>query len=290
MDSLEVSDQMDSIKGASAENFVSPEVSDTYDVFGEPEILPRVGYEYQVLIPSLIPASDYLRPSKSLADAEMTAGPHNILIGLPIPIMWISEETEREKHGEQEAFNAIDVKNKNEVLKSECISDSSIVQGGNHLKPKVEPIDVTSGDGKEEGEPENLVLEKDIMAVLQPEHGGKGHCLVPGCLGDIWSNLEEAGFLLGLYIFGKNLVLVKKFIGSKQMGDILSYYYGRFYRSEKYCRWSDCRKIKSRRCIYGQRIFTGLRHQELLSRLLPLVSEDCQNTIMEVTASYLTLC
>ncbi|PON88291.1 hypothetical protein TorRG33x02_158780 [Trema orientale] len=287
MDSVEVNDHMDSGMGASAENSVSPEVSDTYDVFGDPEILPRVGDEYQVVIPSLITVSDYLRLSKSLDDAEIAAGrPNNILVGLPIPIMWISEETENKKNGEQKAFDGIVVNDKNESLEIECISEDRIVLGRNDLKAKLQPIDITSGDGTNVGEPENLVLEKDIMAELQPEHGGKCHRLVPGCLGDVWNNIEEAGFLLGLYIFGKNLVLVKKFTGSKQMGDILSYYYGRFYRSERYSRWSDCRKMKSRRCIYGQRIFTGLRHQELLSRLIPQVSEDCQNIVLEASKTF----
>ncbi|XP_062108599.1 uncharacterized protein LOC133819382 [Humulus lupulus] len=279
MDSVEVNEHMDSSKDVSAVNSVSPEVCGIYDIFGEPELQPRVGDQYQVVIPSLITVSDY----KTLTDAKMaTGGCHNVLIGLPIPIMWISEESENKKHEEQEA---IDVSNKNESLKSECISDG-IVLGGSDLKLKIEPLDITSMDGIKEGKPENLVLEQDVMPELQLKHGGNGHCLVPGCLSDIWSNIEDEWFLLGLYIFGKNLVLVKNFIEGKQMGDILSYYYGRFYRSERYCRWSECRKIKTRRCIYGQRIFTGLRHQELLSRLLPRVSQDCQNAVLESSKTY----
>lgn len=66
------------------------------------------------------------------------------------------------------------------------------------------------------------------------------------------------------------------------MGEILSFYYGTFYGSEKYRKWSECRKIKSKRSVYGQRIFTGMRQQELLSRLQPHVSEESQNTLLEV--------
>ncbi|PON88300.1 Homeodomain-like [Trema orientale] len=276
---VEVNVHMDSSKGASAANSVSPEVSDDSDIFGEPEIHPRVGDEYQVEVPSLITVSECLRLSNSLAEAEITSGgPHNSLIRMSIPLVWISDDTENKKHGEQEAFKGVDMSNKIESLESECIDITS--------KVKVKPIDTTSVNGTKEGESENLVLQKDIMAELQPEHGGKGHLLVPGCLGVFWSDIEEASFLLGLYIFGKNLVVVKKFVGTKQMADILSYYYGRFYGSERYRRWSECRKIKSRRCIFGQRIFTGLRHQELLSRLLDYVSEERQNTLLEISKTF----
>ena len=254
--------------------------SEDSDMFEEPQILPRVGAQYQVKVPSLIRVSEYLRLSNSLAEAEITfGGPHNILMGMPIPLVWISEETENKKLEQHEAFKGCDdISNKNESPKSECIEITA--------KLKVEPIDMKSVNRTKLDESENLLLlENGTMAQLQPEHGGKGHLLVPGGLGDKWSNIEEASFLLGLYIFGKNLVVVKKFIESKQMGDILSYYYGRFYASETYQRWSELRKIKNRKCIIGQRIFTGLRHQELLSRLLPHVSEECKNTILEVSTS-----
>ncbi|XP_077243200.1 uncharacterized protein LOC143883773 [Tasmannia lanceolata] len=109
---------------------------------------------------------------------------------------------------------------------------------------------------------------------------------VPGSLGDSWSDIEEESFLLGLYIFGKNLGQVKKFMETKETGDILSFYYGSFYRSDRHRRWSECRKIRSRRCIRGHRIFTGLRQQELLSRLLSHVSQECGNTLLEVSKVY----
>lgn len=89
---------------------------------------------------------------------------------------------------------------------------------------------------------------------------------------------------LGLYIFGKNLVAVKKFVNSKEMGDILAFYYGKFYRSDGYRRWSECRKLRSRRSIHGQKIFTGWRQQELLSRLLSHVSQECQSVLLEVSS------
>ncbi|XP_062108612.1 uncharacterized protein LOC133819388 [Humulus lupulus] len=261
---------MDSNKGVcvSAGNSASTEVSDEYDIFGESEILPRVGSEYQVELPSLITVSEYLRLSNSLAEAEITyRGPQNILTGMPIPVVWISEKTAENKDlEEQEAFEGVI-----------CVHISS--------EPKLEPLDVTSLNGTKLGESEDL-LQNYAKAELQPEHGGQCQFLVPGGLGDIWSRIEEASFLLGLYIFGKNLVVVKRFIESKQMREMLSYYYGRFYGSKRYRRWSECRKAKSRRSIFGQRIFTGLRHQELLSRLLLHVSEECRFIVLQISKTY----
>ncbi|KAK9084183.1 hypothetical protein Scep_030654 [Stephania cephalantha] len=121
---------------------------------------------------------------------------------------------------------------------------------------------------------------------LDRKHGGEDYYAVPGCLGSPWSDIERQGFLLGLYIFGKNLVQVKKFVDSKEMGDILLFYYGKFYRSDEHRRWLDCRKTRSRKCIHGQKIFTGWRQQELVSRLLPHVSKECQDVLLEVSRTF----
>ncbi|XP_065621640.1 uncharacterized protein LOC111995679 [Quercus suber] len=94
------------------------------------------------------------------------------------------------------------------------------------------------------------------------------------------------GFLLGLYIFGKNFISIKRFIQNKEMGEMLSFYYGEFYRSDRYRRWSDSRKVRNRKCITGRKIFTGWRLQELLSRLLPQVPEEFQSTLVEGSKSF----
>ncbi|ONK78656.1 uncharacterized protein A4U43_C02F21080 [Asparagus officinalis] len=70
------------------------------------------------------------------------------------------------------------------------------------------------------------------------------------------------------------------------MGDVLSFYYGKFYRSDAQRRWVECRKTKSRKCILGHRIFTGWRQQELLSRLLSSRSKEVQETLIEVTKAF----
>uniref|UniRef100_A0A7N0T2H5 SANT domain-containing protein n=1 Tax=Kalanchoe fedtschenkoi TaxID=63787 RepID=A0A7N0T2H5_KALFE len=115
---------------------------------------------------------------------------------------------------------------------------------------------------------------------------GKGHFLVPGSESKQWSDIEEAGFLLGLYIFGKNFVILKKFVGRERMGDVISFYYGKFYKSVQYQRWSECRQNKSRKCAYGHKIFTGSRQQELVSRLISSSAKELQGTLLEVSKSY----
>ncbi|KAK2646102.1 hypothetical protein Ddye_021297 [Dipteronia dyeriana] len=240
----------DILQDAFNEKSITPESPDAFDDFRDPELHPRVGDQYQVEIPPLMAEYDCLRHSNSPPGAKFSCDiPHEVLVGLPISIMWIKEEVE-------------DIK----LEPLEGLVDSTDVSEGHDLKPKVEL---------------NLCMQQETKVEIHQKHQGKGYRLVPGSAGDTWSDNDEASFLLGLYIFGKNLVQVTKFVESKRMGEILSFYYGNFYRSDKYHRWSECRKIRSRRCIYGQRIFTGLRQQELLSRLLLHVSGECKKSLLE---------
>lgn len=122
----------------------------------------------------------------------------------------------------------------------------------------------------------------DYKDILTAPDNDKGIGILPGTQATPWTAAESQIFLLGLYIFGKNLALIRRFVGTKDMGDVLSFYYGKFYRSDGHRRWSECRKMRSRRCIHGSRIFTGWRQQELLSRLLPGISKDLQDALLEV--------
>lgn len=70
------------------------------------------------------------------------------------------------------------------------------------------------------------------------------------------------------------------------MGHILSFYYEKFYRFKSFQRWSYCKKLRNKRCIYGQKIFTGWRQQELLSILFSHVSRECQNTLVELSKTF----
>ncbi|CAL0311086.1 unnamed protein product [Lupinus luteus] len=102
-----------------------------------------------------------------------------------------------------------------------------------------------------------------------------------------WTDIEYNRFLLCLYVFGKkNFKFVKKFVGGRNMGDIMSFYYGKFYRSKGYRRWSVSRKLRSKRYICGKKIFTDWRQQELLSRLFPHVSGECQTMLVEMSRNF----
>ncbi|XP_058752221.1 uncharacterized protein LOC131625375 [Vicia villosa] len=236
------------------ERSLSPERSNAYNVFGDPDpdLSPRVGEEYQVEIPALISKSEYCLFGRNANEAESTLC--NFEVGLPIPIIWIKDGAEKS--------NA-------DPPKNEC-----------KLNPKLEAIGSTLFNRK------NSDMQQETKIGMHEEHSHKGHILVPGSRSDNWTEVEEAGFVLGLYIFGKNLVLVKRFIGNKKMEDILSFYYGKFYKSDKYHRWDGSRKMKSRKCVFGERIFTGQRQNELLSRLLPNVSQECQKKLLEASNAF----
>ncbi|KAL5068346.1 hypothetical protein RYX36_019233 [Vicia faba] len=101
-----------------------------------------------------------------------------------------------------------------------------------------------------------------------------------------WSDADIKSFIVGLFIFGKNFIQIERFLENKGMGDILSFYYGMFYKTDGYHRWSECRKLKGRKCMIGKKLFTGLRQHELLSRLNPHVSEESQDTMLQVSKLY----
>ena len=106
------------------------------------------------------------------------------------------------------------------------------------------------------------------------------YVLVPGVCRDLWNDTEEASFLLGLYLFKKKFVELKKFVGSKKMGEILFFYYTVFYKSSGFNRWSTCSEGRKGKRAYGTWLFKCLgMHQELLSRLRPQVSEESQKLL-----------
>ncbi|KAL1188093.1 hypothetical protein V5N11_003128 [Cardamine amara subsp. amara] len=97
---------------------------------------------------------------------------------------------------------------------------------------------------------------------------------VPGKSSSSWEDLEVDGFVLGLYTFGKNFKQVQKLLESKETGEILSFYYGKFYKSAKHKIWSNSLKKRSRRCIQGKTLFSSWRLQQLLSRLIPSITDE----------------
>ena len=277
MDSLCFGGDKDNIEMKSAEGFPVSDFSGLDDKFGDPEVLPHVGDQYQADIPPFIAAPYRSQLIRKARDSEITVNrPDSFSLGLPIPLMWAHCKLESSC----------------ETLESVTRDGGQVISENECAKVKVELQTTLLAEGKNvegfsnlQSPPKCGEMYIDLYPELKTELDHlRGKCLLPGLLVDqSWTDTEYNSFLLGLYIFGKNLNLLKRFVGSKNMGDILSFYYGKFYRSKGYCRWSECRKLRTRRCIYGQKIFTGWRQQELLSRIFSHVSGECQTMLAEVS-------
>ncbi|XP_002520652.3 uncharacterized protein LOC8272074 [Ricinus communis] len=282
IDSICLYSNMEETQDESVQQSLSPCSSEMGDSFGDPEVLPRVGDQYQPEIPPLISDQDRLQLINLPRNIDLMANIDEFyLLGLPIPITWSNTGVE----------------NISGIVELENSEKSQNTSNNEHPDLKVEPRDTLSGNGKDIGVDSSTKLEvgsdkMEVDFVLPQESESKmglletGLCPLPDSLDESWTDIERDSFLLGLYIFGKNLVTVKKFVESKKMEDILSFYYGKFYRSDEYRRWSECRKQRSRRSIHGQKIFTGWRQQELLSRLCCHVSQECQSQLLEVSRSF----
>ncbi|XP_047962007.1 uncharacterized protein LOC125206827 [Salvia hispanica] len=209
--------------------------SDCYDVgeeFGERDILPRIGDEYQVELPTLT------REPNHMSYTEI--GNHSFqdfFVGLPIPLIWIN------------------------CGKNNC---PQIALGSRrpHHKNVIEKETLCNGDSESSHNSVKVEIKSLPAVLLQRMCIDEDHLLVPGSLSESWSDAEKASFILALYIFEKNFVEVRRFVGSKG------------------------RKTKSKKCVYGQRIFSGLRQQELLSRLFSRVSEECKSSLLEVSKTF----
>ncbi|KAM3323896.1 putative protein isoform X1 [Capsicum chacoense] len=279
MDSFEVNgDPMD---GVSADQLLSFESSDMSGVLGEPEIPTRIGNQYQVEIPPL--QRDCTLYNKMLADQE-TRGDisWDFMVGLPIPLVWVNQEAGSMKNEKlEDLVHSINAANDSVTSEPESARITSMQSETDNITVKNEPSDTILLNKVTLGESADLSSEKKLQEIR-----GLQYCLVPGIVLDSWTVTEKASLVLGLYIFEKNFVHVKRFVETKGTGDILSFYYGEFYGSPEYRRWSECRKVRSRKSVCGQKLFTGSRQQELMSRLLPRISEETQKALAEVNKAF----
>ncbi|MED6206595.1 hypothetical protein PIB30_028311 [Stylosanthes scabra] len=265
------------------DNKEDTEMKSSDDIFGDPEVTPHVGEEHQAEIPPFIDVPYRSQLIKKTRDSDIRVNrPDSFSLGLPIPLMWSHCKLE---NSNWEALESVTSKEGQMISENEC------------PELKVEFQTSLLGEGQNVAGFSNLQIQSSAKSVetdtdsymeLKTEQDqSRGKYLLPGLLANqSWTNTEYESFLLGLYIFGKNLSLVKRFVGTKNMGDILAFYYGKFYRSKGYRRWSECRKLRNRRCIYGQKIFTGWRQQELLSRMFSHVAGDCQTLLTEISRKF----
>lgn len=281
------------LESMSDDHPLSQTSTDMNEIFGDPQILPRVGDEYQVQI---LPFMTHFQLKKDLATTREIE--QSFEVGLPIPIIWVPDKLKITKHEQQEVIRDQGGELKTSV-KVESERSKELHTNLNNVDSRVKvalpdfALDISEVSREPGNGEEAVVMDIDLPLHQSGEtsqdqkYSNQGYSPLPGSVGSPWSDLEVKSFLLGLYIFGKNLVLVKIFVETKEMGAILSYYYGRFYRSSDYCRWSECRKIRSKKSIHGQKIFTGERQRELLSRLLPNVSHESRKTLVQASKEFI---
>lgn len=274
MASVHLDQNGDYVDKLSVEHLLPLDSSDASVEFGQPDLLPRIGDDYQLEIPPSIEKSLYISYTNNSTDAQNGVHSHDdFFIGLPIPLTWIKIRgvwIKQEAWEEPKIALAFRSSEANNIKKTEYSNNENF---GINAEPSYYSVDSGRGIRKSESLPseDNLHQSSD-----------QGYFLAPGSYGEHWSDIEKESFLLGLYIFEKNFVQLRQFIESKEMGAILSFYYGTFYGTDNYHRWSEGRKMRSKKCVYGHKIFSGLRQLELLSRILPSTSEECQKALQEV--------
>lgn len=281
MESVELDYNGNCTRETSIEHLFSPDSSEINNIFGDPLVNPRIGDKFQVNIPSIISESEHLKLLTNPNYSEIFDVSHPFLMGLPIPIMWIHEEVNNiEDKGLASPKILDNANNASEPLDARNGKKNCVKLKKKSLEHNVEPFQLGLDHGTEsrQGNFEAMLTVKGNLNHMQSKSGYP----VPGLSSHSWSDAEVDNFLLGLYIFGKNFFQIQRFMETKDMGKILSFYYGKFYRSDAHWRWSDCRKIKRRKHVTGRKIFTGWRQQELSSRLFPHVPEEAQNTLLEV--------
>ena len=279
MDSIQLDDKDNCIGDRSIENLTSPGSPDANNVFGEPLLNPQVGDKYQVDIPSLITES---RRNELLANpfnSQTAEASHAFLVGLPISITWVRD-------GEYSADNGgsgLHKKSNDTADTNRSLEARNGKKGQTWPRKKSSELNVDEHGGMSRSENSEPVLAVEMN--LKRSYRNKSYYAVPGISTDPWTDAEVDSFLLGLYIFGKNFLQIKRFMGNKGLGVVISFYYGKFYRSEAYRRWSGSRKVRRKKCVTGRKIFSGWRQQELLSRLSMHVPEEPQKSLLEVLDS-----
>ncbi|XP_047072413.1 uncharacterized protein LOC124681560 [Lolium rigidum] len=290
MESLELEDN-----GDHQPSLESPLASGV--IYDNTPICPRVGSEYQADIPELSTEDDRHQLMTSLQERMVLGYDYPDMIGSDIPIMWESSEVHSEEELRRQYSSETEAKASSQSEDSKAtsfcpIGNNTSDHDSTYQDPhSVVPVDLMKS-GSNQAHDENLdscSTQQGLNFTNMPltQQGEiKQFTPQPGLSSSLWSGIEAECFLLGLYIFGKNLSLLSRFAGNKTVGNVLSYYYGKFYGRDEYKRWSDCRKARTRRCILGERIFTGWQQQEIISRLKSIILKEAHDSLLEIFKSF----
>ncbi|KAM0919716.1 hypothetical protein ACQ4PT_008018 [Festuca glaucescens] len=266
-------------------------------IYDDTPICPRIGSEYQAEIPKLSTEDDHRRFMTSSHESMVLDYGYPDMIWPDISIMWASSEVHNEeelrRHYSAETEARASIQGEDSKVTSICPIRKDTSE---HDSTDQDPHSVVPVDQMESGS--NLAHDENFDSCSTQEglnFTNKPLTLqgeiekftpLPGLSSSLWSGTEAECFLLGLYIFGKNLSLLSRFVGNKTVGNVLSYYYGKFYGGDVCKRWSDCRKARTRRCILGERIFTGWRQQEIISRLKSIILKESHDSLLEIFKSF----
>ncbi|KAJ1297152.1 hypothetical protein BS78_01G356100 [Paspalum vaginatum] len=269
-------------------------------IYDDSPVCPCIGSEHQAEIPNLATEDERRELMASSLNGSMSHGyGYPIVVGLALPIVWASpsEVTKKEEELQIQKCSESETRGISGDVQSQVASTSATNNNTGKCDPtfldpyvvvpvvQIESDIIQAHDNKKapchtqesQNVTSNSIIEQGETKLLNP---------LPYSPVALWSDLEAELFLLGLYIFGKNLNLLSRFLGTKTVGDVLSYYYGKFYKRDAYKRWSDCRKAKTRKCILGERIFQGWRQQELISRLKSKIPKEAHDSLIEVFKSF----
>ncbi|CAL4905648.1 unnamed protein product [Urochloa decumbens] len=261
-------------------------------IYEDSPVPPRIGSEYQAEIPNLATEDERRKlVAGSLNSSTSHVYGYPISVGLPLPIMRASssEVNKKEEELQMQNFSESETRGSSGDMQSQVNSTCPINNYTGKCDPTfqdqhtVVPAVQTECDTNQMAP--SIIIQEGLNVTNYPtmqQIGTKQLNPLPYSPIAIWTDQEAKLFLLGLYIFGKNLILLSRFLGTKTVGDVLSYYYGKFYKRDAYKRWSDCRKAKGRKCILGERIFQGRRRQELISRLKSKIPEEDHDSLIEV--------
>ncbi|KAG8063382.1 hypothetical protein GUJ93_ZPchr0003g18617 [Zizania palustris] len=263
------------------------------DVDDDPSPCILIGKAHQAEIPNLATEDERRQYMSNSLDSCMELG-----YDRPIPIMWApgsgfnkKEEELQMHHSSETEARASSRDGESQMISTRptTINTSELCSTYQDPHPEL-PVDlIESNSHQAHGNKlalcstrglnftDKAVTEQGEIEQLTP---------VPNSSTSFWSDQDAGLFLLGLYIFGKKLCLLSKFVGNKTVGDVLSYYYGKFYKTGAYIRWSNCRKASIRRCILGEHIFVGWRRQELISRLKSKIVEEAHDLLENIFKSF----
>ncbi|CAN6295119.1 unnamed protein product [Urochloa humidicola] len=280
---------------------LSSEASLASDViYDDSPVPPCIGSAHQAEIPDLLTENERHELLASSLNGSTSHGyGYPIVVGLALPIMWAppSEVNKKEEELEMQKFSESATRDSSGDVQSQVTSTCPINNNTSKCDPAfqdqhtVVPAVQTECDTNQAHDdkmapcPTQEGLNATNYAGIQ-QIGTEQLNPLPYSPIALWTDLEAELFLLGLYIFGKNLNLLSRFLGTKTLGDVLSFYYGKFYKKDAYKRWSDCRKAKTRKCILGERIFQGWRQQELISRLKSKIPKEAHDSLIEVFKSF----